>query len=187
MQEKHNVATKDSTRTKLKVTAWDLAKTESAAAKSIQQEVDKFWREGRYGNVLKQKPANAIRVVLENFNSLLEVFTGPKNNDQKANTVDRLCCHYDVDFFAGTEPQADWRFAPEERQFKNLIGKGHRPQSVVGYNSMKGVALAERSQIGSKCLMVFHRFASFVNVRYSGSSMHNQSWPLVLNRGGRMR
>ncbi len=106
MREKHNVATEDKSRSEIKATGWELARAESAAAKAVRQEVDSFWHKERYGNVPKQKPPNVIRGVLENFNSL-EVFTGLKNNDRKAKTIDRLCRDYDADFIAGTEPQAD--------------------------------------------------------------------------------
>ena len=119
--------------------------------------MDDFWRDGRYGNVPKQKPANVIHGVLENFNSL-EVFTGPRNHDQKVKTVDQLCRDYDADFLAGTEPQADWRCAPEEHQFKNLIGKGRRTHSVVGYNSTEDVALNDWRHMS-------HGFRSFRFVR----------------------
>jgi len=184
VQEKHNVATKDKSRAEIKATAWELARAESAAAKAVRHEVNSFWRKGRYGDVPKQKPPNVIRGVLENFNSL-EVFTGMQNGDRKAKTIDRLCRDYDADFLAGTEPQADWRFAPEERQFKNLLGKGRQTQSVVGYNSTEEL---ERSQAGGTCLMAFDRFSSFVNVRESGADARNLGrWCWLVVEGGGKR
>ena len=94
---------------------------------------------GRYGQAPRSKPADVIRIMFENFNSL-GVFAKGKARRKKIRRLNQLMKTYNVDVMSGCETQADWRFAKEDKRFENLFGKGQDRRHVVGYNTTEKIA-----------------------------------------------
>ena len=136
------------------VAAFEIARREVEARRTVASEVRELGKEDRYGFIPREKPDDVYRLMFENWNSL-GVFTGTS----KISKLDRIAKHYEVDTMAGCEAQCDWRYAEYEQQFRNLFAFGKRTKSVVGHNITERTV---RDQKGGTAMMTFGRMTSHV-------------------------
>ena len=87
------------------------------------------WRKGGHGLVPEDKPADTVRILFENWNSI-QLFTGTR----KINLINSLVKRYKSDVLAGVELQANWDYAAYDRQFHDLFCMGDIRREVVSYN-----------------------------------------------------
>ena len=141
-------------RETLKSTAYEMASQERRAEQIVQRDVAAFLSGKAYGTVPKTKPPHVLRWYFENMNSLC-VFT----HGRKIKTLNDINTAYQVDGVAGCELQADWRFASEEQQWKNLFGRGQETRSQVGYNTNERLL---RNQKGGTGMTTIGRLSASV-------------------------
>ena len=155
----HRKATSRTDRTRLKATALELARIEQRAKLSVREELREFALKDTYGHAPKTKPADTLRVIFENFNSL-GVFATGKERRRKINKLNGLLKSYGADLLAGCECQTDWSMIDsEDDKFENLFLPGTRQKSVTAYNRTEHI---QRCQIGGTAMATFGRMESYV-------------------------
>ena len=123
----------------------------------VQSEVKANNAEDRYGYVPAQKDSNTFRLLYENWNSL-GVFAG----DDKTTNLNKLVKQYQVDTIAGCETQCDWRQAPVDWQFGELIARGKDKRLVAGRNITILVTNAVRDQRSGASMMTIGRIRKHI-------------------------
>ena len=149
----------------------ELRHQEATLSLRVKHQLDAFWQNGNYGTAPKAKPANSIRIAVENFNSL-GILTGMR----KVNTINNLIRDFNVDVIAGSETQADWRYVSEGKQFSNLFGKGQEVRSVVAFNTTEDIG---RDQMVGTAIAVVGCITSMVTDRTS--DYRNLGWFFLLS------
>ena len=130
---------------RFKATVTQIDARRKRATRAVK-EVTELVKEVQYGTPPKEKPENVFRFMFENWNSL-RLWTQPK----RVSDINDLIAKYEVDCFLGCETQCDWRFAEEEKKFRNLFGAGEQKRHVVGFN--KSGKKIQREQHGGTAAM----------------------------------
>ena len=113
----------------IQVTAHQLAEAEGLALCQVTITNKDVQATSTYGHTPREKPAHAIQIVMENFNSLCVT-----SGNAKITALNNMCRKYRVDILCGCETQINWRQVPQSRKFHNLFGAGTETRSVVAHN-----------------------------------------------------
>jgi hypothetical protein len=148
---------------------------EHRAVSHIQSEVQHPIRTGRYEYALQEKPDDTVRLMVENWNSL-GIFTGKS----KVSRINSLLRTFEVDVVAGSETQCDWRQAPAEDKFGEIIAPGVSKRVVTGHTVTEEVGLTPRDQRGGTAMAGLGRLsASVMDTGQDHTGLGRWSWVLV--------